>query len=159
MKSVQTSKNDIDGLSKEVVDAAGESVTRRKDSGVGGKESVQLFSPTVSRVVLYGSEAAVEDIADNIYQYMRNALVDSMFTAQLQPQIQAWYDKYTEFMKDGAIDTAERKTLDEMIAEIQKSRCGALWMRLTSFLFPTLDTGAHQPCGKKKPPRKRRERP
>ena len=58
-----------------------------------------------------------------------------MFTAQLQPQIQAWYDKYTEFMKDGAIDTAERKTLDEMIAEIQKA--GVDIVDAANKLFPT----------------------
>ena len=114
-------KNDIDELSKEVADAAGEISGAWKDSGEEVRKAFNSFS-------------------DSINQYMRNALVDSMFTAQLQPQIQAWYDKYTEFMKDGAIDTAERKTLDEMIAEIQKA--GVDIVDAANKLFPTLDTGA-----------------
>ena len=132
-------KNDIDGLSKEVVDAAGEISDAWKDSGEEVRKAFNSFSDSI-KSVLYDAEATAEDIADNIYQYMRNALVDSMFTAQLQPQIQAWYDKYTEFMKDGAIDTAERKTLDEMIAEIQKA--GVDIVDAANKLFPTLDTGA-----------------
>ena len=132
-------KNDIDGLSKEVADAAGEISDAWKDSGEEVRKAFNSFSDSI-KSVLYDAEATAEDIADNIYQYMRNALVDSMFTAQLQPQIQAWYDKYTEFMKDGAIDTAERKTLDEMIAEIQKA--GVDIVDAANKLFPTLDTGA-----------------
>lgn len=132
-------KNDIDGLSKEVTDAAGEISDAWKDSGEEVRKAFNSFSDSI-KSVLYDAEATAEDIADNIYQYMRNALVDSMFTAQLQPQIQAWYDKYTEFMKDGAIDTAERKTLDEMIAEIQKA--GVDIVDAANKLFPTLDTGA-----------------
>lgn len=132
-------KNDIDGLSKEVADAAGEISDAWKDSGEEVRKAFNSFSDSI-KSVLYDAEATAEDIADNIYQYMRNALVDSMFTAQLQPQIQAWYDKYTEFMKDGAIDTAERKTLDKMIAEIQKA--GVDIVDAANKLFPTLDTGA-----------------
>ena len=132
-------KNDIDGLSKEVADAAGEISDAWKDSGEEVRKAFNSFSDSI-KSVLYDAEATAEDIADNIYQYRRNALVDSMFTAQLQPQIQAWYDKYTEFMKDGAIDTAERKTLDEMIAEIQKA--GVDIVDAANKLFPTLDTGA-----------------
>ena len=132
-------KNDIDGLSKEVADAAGEISDAWKDSGEEVRKAFNSFSDSI-KSVLYDAEATAEDIADNIYQYMRNALVDSMFTAQLQPQIQAWYDKYIEFMKDGAIDTAERKTLDEMIAEIQKA--GVDIVDAANKLFPTLDTGA-----------------
>ena len=132
-------KNDIDGLSKEVADAAGEISSAWKDSGEEVRKAFNSFSDSI-KSVLYDAEATAEDIADNIYQYMRNALVDSMFTAQLQPQIQAWYDKYTEFMKDGAIDTAERKTLDEMIAEIQKA--GVDIVDAANKFFPTLDTGA-----------------
>lgn len=132
-------KNDIDGLSKEVADAAGEISDAWKDSGEEVRKAFNSFSDSI-KSVLYDAEATAEDIADNIYQYMRNALVDSMFTAQLQPQIQAWYGKYTEFMKDGAIDTAERKTLDEMIAEIQKA--GVDIVDAANKLFPTLDTGA-----------------
>lgn len=132
-------KNDIDELSKEVADAAGEISDAWKDSGEEVRKAFNSFSDSI-KSVLYDAEATAEDIADNIYQYMRNALVDSMFTAQLQPQIQAWYDKYTEFMKDGAIDTAERKTLDKMIAEIQKA--GVDIVDAANKLFPTLDTGA-----------------
>lgn len=132
-------KNDIDGLSKEVADAAGEISDAWKDSGEEVRKAFNSFSDSI-KSVLYDAEATAEDIADNIYQYMRNALVDSMFTAQLQPQIQAWYDKYSEFMKDGAIDTAERKTLDEMMAEIQKA--GVDIVDAANKLFPTLDTGA-----------------
>lgn len=132
-------KNDIDGLSKEVADAAGEISDAWKDSGEEVRKAFNSFSDSI-KSVLYDAEATAEDIADNIYQYMRNALVDSMFTAQLQPQIQAWYDKYNKFMKDGAIDTAERKTLDEMIAEIQKA--GVDIVDAANKLFPTLDTGA-----------------
>lgn len=129
-------KNDIDELSKEVADAAGEISGAWKDSGEEVRKAFNSFSDSI-KSVLYDAEATAEDIADNIYQYMRNALVDSMFTAQLQPQIQAWYDKYTEFMKDGAIDTAERKTLDEMIAEIQKA--GVDIVDAANKLFPTLE--------------------
>ena len=132
-------KNDIDELSKEVSDAAKEISDAWKDSGEEVKKAFESFSDSI-KSVLYGAEATAEDVANNIYQYMRNALVDSMFTAQLQPQIQAWYDKYTEFMKDGAIDIAERKTLDEMIAEIQKA--GVDIVDAANALFPTLDTGA-----------------
>ena len=88
-------KNDIDELSKEVADAAGEISDAWKDSGEEVRKAFNSFSDSI-KSVLYDAEATAEDIADNIYQYMRNALVDSMFTAQLQPQIQAWYDKYTE---------------------------------------------------------------
>ena len=105
-------KNDIDELSKEVADAAGEISDVWKDSGEEVRKAFDSFSDSI-RSVLYDVEATAEDVANNIYKFMRNALVDSMFSAQLQPQIQAWYDQYTEFMKDGAIDTAERKTLDE----------------------------------------------
>ena len=132
-------KTDIDELSKEVSDAAKEISDAWTDSGEEVKKAFESFSDSIKNV-LYDAEAAAEDVANNIYQYMRNALVDSMFTAQLQPQIQAWYDKYTEFMKDGAIDTAERKTLDEMIAEIQKA--GVDIVDAANALFPSLDTGA-----------------
>lgn len=132
-------KTDIDELSKEVSDAAKEISDAWTDSGEEVKKAFESFSDSVKNV-LYDAEATAEDVANNIYQYMRNALVDSMFTAQLQPQIQAWYDKYTEFMKDGAIDTAERKTLDEMIAEIQKA--GVDIVDAANALFPSLDTGA-----------------
>lgn len=132
-------KADIDEIGKEVADAAKEISDAWKDSGEEVKKAFESFSDSI-KSVLYGAEATAEDVANNIYQYMRNALVDSMFTAQLQPQIQAWYDKYTEFMKDGAIDTAERKTLDEMIAEIQKA--GVDIVDAANALFPTLDTGA-----------------
>lgn len=132
-------KADIDEIGKEVADAAKEISDAWKDSGEEVKKAFESFSDSI-KSVLYNAEATAEDVANNIYQYMRNALVDSMFTAQLQPQIQAWYDKYTEFMKDGAIDTAERKTLDEMIAEIQKA--GVDIVDAANALFPTLDTGA-----------------
>ncbi|TGY01564.1 tape measure protein [Bacteroides muris (ex Afrizal et al. 2022)] len=132
-------KNDIDELSKEVADAAGEISDVWKDSGEEVRKAFDSFSDSI-RSVLYDVEATAEDVANNIYKFMRNALVDSMFSAQLQPQIQAWYDQYTEFMKDGAIDTAERKTLDEMIAEIQKA--GVDIVDAANKLFPTLDTGA-----------------
>lgn len=132
-------KADIDEIGKEVADAAKEISDAWKDSGEEVKKAFESFSDSI-KSVLYGAEATAEDVANNIYQYMRNALVDSMFTAQLQPQIQAWYDKYTEFMKDGAIDTAERKTLDEMIAEIQKA--GVDIVDAANALFPSLDTGA-----------------
>ena len=132
-------KTDIDELSKEVSDAAKEISDAWTDSGEEVKKAFESFSDSIKNV-LYDAEATAEDVANNIYQYMRNALVDSMFTAQLQPQIQAWYDKYTEFMKDGAIDTAERKTLDEMIAEIQKA--GVDIVAAANALFPSLDTGA-----------------
>ena len=132
-------KNDIDELSKEVADAAGEISDVWKDSGEEVRKAFDSFSDSI-RSVLYDAEATAEDVANNIYKFMRNALVDSMFTAQLQPQIQAWYDKYNEFMKDGAIDTAERKTLDEMMAEIQKA--GVDIVDAANKLFPTLDTGA-----------------
>lgn len=132
-------KNDIDELSKEVADAAGEISDVWKDSGEEVRKAFDSFSDSI-RSVLYDAEATAEDVANNIYKFMRNALVDSMFTAQLQPQIQAWYDKYREFMKDGAIDTAERKTLDEMMAEIQKA--GVDIVDAANKLFPTLDTGA-----------------
>lgn len=132
-------KNDIDELSKEVADAAKEISDAWTDSGEEVKKAFESFSDSIKNV-LYDAEATAEDVANNIYQYMRNALVDSMFTAQLKPQIQAWYDKYTEFMADGAIDTAERKTLDEMIAEIQKA--GIDIVDAANALFPTLDTGA-----------------
>lgn len=138
-------------MSKEVVDAAGEISDAWKDSGEEVRKAFNSFSDSI-KSVLYDAEATAEDIADNIYQYMRNALVDSMFTAQLQPQIQAWYDKYTEFMKDGAIDTAERKTLDEMIAEIQKA--GVDIVDAANKLSPLL---IREPSTvRKKPPRKRR---
>ena len=132
-------KNDIDELGKEVADAAKEISDAWTDSGEDVKKAFESFSDSIKNV-LYDAEATAEDVANNIYQYMRNALVDSMFTAQLKPQIQAWYDKYTEFMADGAIDTAERKTLDEMIAEIQKA--GVDIVDAANALFPSLDTGA-----------------
>lgn len=132
-------KADIDELGKEVADAAKEISDAWTDSGEEVKKAFESFSDSIKNV-LYDAEATAEDVANNIYQYMRNALVDSMFTAQLKPQIQAWYDKYTEFMADGAIDTAERKTLDEMIAEIQKA--GVDIVDAANALFPSLDTGA-----------------
>lgn len=132
-------KTDIDELSKEVSDAAKEISDAWTDSGEDVKKAFESFSDSIKNV-LYDAEATAEDVANNIYQYMRNALVDSMFTAQLKPQIQAWYDKYTEFIADGAIDTAERKTLDEMIAEIQKA--GVDIVDAANALFPSLDTGA-----------------
>ena len=132
-------RNDIDELGKEVADAAKEISDAWTDSGEDVKKAFESFSDSIKNV-LYDAEATAEDVANNIYQYMRNALVDSMFTAQLKPQIQAWYDKYTEFMADGAIDTAERKTLDEMIAEIQKA--GVDIVDAANALFPSLDTGA-----------------
>lgn len=132
-------KNDIDELGKEVADAAKEISDAWTDSGEDVRKAFESFSDSIKNV-LYDAEATAEDVANNIYQYMRNALVDSMFTAQLKPQIQAWYDKYTEFMADGAIDTAERKTLDEMIAEIQKA--GVDIVDAANALFPSLDTGA-----------------
>lgn len=132
-------KNDIDELSKEVADAAGEISDAWKDSGEEVKKAFDSFSDSI-KSVLYDAEATAEDVANNIYKFMRNALVDSMFAAQLQPQIQAWYDQYTKFMEDGAIDTAERKTLDEMIAEIQKA--GVDIVDAANGLFPSLDTGA-----------------
>lgn len=132
-------KNDIDELSKEVADAAGEISDAWKDSGEEVKKAFDSFSDSI-KSVLYDAEATAEDVANNIYKFMRNALVDSMFAAQLQPQIQAWYDQYTKFMEDGAIDTAERKTLDEMIAEIQKA--GMEIVDAANGLFPSLDTGA-----------------
>lgn len=132
-------KNDIDELGKEVADAAKEISDAWTDSGEEVKKAFESFSDSIKNV-LYDAEATAEDVANNIYQYMRNALVDSMFTAQLKPQIQTWYDKYTEFMADGAIDTAERKTLDEMIAEIQKA--GVDIVDAANALFPSLDTGA-----------------
>lgn len=132
-------RNDIDELGKEVADAAKEISDAWTDSGEDVKKAFESFSDSIKNV-LYDAEATAEDVANNIYQYMRNALVDSMFTAQLKPQIQAWYDKYTEFIADGAIDTAERKTLDEMIAEIQKA--GVDIVDAANALFPSLDTGA-----------------
>lgn len=132
-------KNDIDELGKEVADAAKEISDAWTDSGEEVKKAFDSFSDSI-KSVLYDAEATAEDVANSIYQYMRNALVDSMFASQLQPQIKAWYDKYTEFMEDGAIDTVERKTLDEMIAEIQKA--GVNIVDAANKLFPTLDTGA-----------------
>ena len=132
-------KNDIDELGKEVADAAKEISDAWTDSGEEVKKAFDSFSDSI-KSVLYDAEATAEDVANSIYQYMRNALVDSMFASQLQPQIKAWYDKYTEFMEDGAIDTVERKTLDEMIAEIQKA--GVDIVDAANKLFPTLDTGA-----------------
>ena len=132
-------KNDIDELGKEVADAAKEISDAWTDSGEEVKKAFDSFSDSI-KSVLYDAEATAEDVANSIYQYMRNALVDSMFASQLQPQIKAWYEKYTEFMEDGVIDMVERKTLDEMIAEIQKA--GVDIVDAANKLFPTLDTGA-----------------
>ena len=132
-------KDDINDLSNEVTDAAKEISDAWTEAGESVYDTFESFSDSI-KSVLQNAETTAEDVAKNIYQFMRNALVNSMFAEQVQPQIKAWYDKYAEYMKDGAIDTTERKTLDEMIAEIQKA--GMEIVDAANGLFPSLDTGA-----------------
>lgn len=134
-------KNDIDELSKEAADAAKEISDAWKDTGEEVAKAFDSFSDSI-KSVLYNAEATAEDVANNIYEYMRKALVDSMFVEQVQPQIKAWYDKYTEFMADGAIDSVERGVLDEMLKEIQDA--GIEIVDAANKLFPSLDTGAQK---------------
>ena len=134
-------KNDIDELSKEAADAAKEISDAWKDTGEEVTKAFDSFSDSI-KSVLYNAEATAEDVANNIYEYMRKALVDSMFVEQVQPQIKAWYDKYTEFMADGAIDSVERGVLDEMLKEIQDA--GIEIVDAANKLFPSLDTGAQK---------------
>lgn len=134
-------KNDIDELSKEAADAAKEISDAWKDTGEEVAKAFDSFSDSI-KSVLYNAEATAEDVANNIYEYMRKALVDSMFVEQVQPQIKAWYDKYTEFMADGAIDSVERGVLDEMLKEIQDA--GVEIVDAANKLFPSLDTGAQK---------------
>lgn len=134
-------KNDINNLSKEASDAAKEVGNAWVDAGEDVEKSIKSFSDSI-KSVLYNAEATAEDVANNIYRFMRNALVDSMFAQQLQPQIEEWYKQYTEFMADGSISTMERGTLDEMLKEIQ--RAGVEITDAANRLFPTLDTGAQK---------------
>ena len=122
-------------------DAAKEISDAWKDTGEEVAKAFDSFSDSI-KSVLYNAEATAEDVANNIYEYMRKALVDSMFVEQVQPQIKAWYDKYTEFMADGAIDSVERGVLDEMLKEIQDA--GIEIVDAANKLFPSLDTGAQK---------------
>ena len=56
-------------------------------------------------------EATAEDVTDNIFEYIRQQMVDKMFTDSFQPQIEELYKKVQEAMSDGDITGAEKDAL------------------------------------------------
>ena len=56
-------------------------------------------------------EATAEDVTDNIFEYIRQQMVDKMFTDSFQPQIEEFYKKVQEAMSDGDITGAEKDAL------------------------------------------------
>ena len=56
-------------------------------------------------------EATAEDITDNIFEYIRQQMVEKMFADTFQPQIEEFYKRVQKAMSDGDITDAERNTL------------------------------------------------
>ena len=70
-------------------------------------EDLQSFVDSV-KSAMSSVEATAEDVTDNIFEYIRQQMVDKMFTDSFQPQIEEFYKKVQEAMSDGDITGAEK---------------------------------------------------
>lgn len=70
-------------------------------------EDLQSFVDSV-KSAMSSVEATAEDVTDNIFEYIRQQMVDKMFTDSFQPQIEELYKKVQEAMSDGDITGTER---------------------------------------------------
>ena len=73
-------------------------------------EDLQSFVDSV-KSAMSSVEATAEDVTDNIFEYIRQQMVDKMFTDSFQPQIKELYKKVQEAMSDGDITGAEKDAL------------------------------------------------
>ena len=73
-------------------------------------EDLQSFVDSV-KSAMSSVEATAEDVTDNIFEYIRQQMVDKMFTDSFQPQIEELYKKVQEAMSDGDITGAEKDAL------------------------------------------------
>lgn len=63
---------------------------------------------------LYDVEKGAKDIADDIGDYMRKALIKSMYVKQYEPLMRKWYEKWANFMEDGGLSDSERSELEAL---------------------------------------------
>jgi len=63
---------------------------------------------------LYDVEKGAEDIADDIAEYMRKALIKAMYVKQYEPMIRELYELWAKAMEDGVIDEEEQIALDNL---------------------------------------------
>lgn len=73
-------------------------------------EDLQSFVDNV-KSAMSSIEATAEDITDNIFEYIRQQMVEKMFADTFQPQIEEFYKRVQKAMSDGDITDAERNTL------------------------------------------------
>lgn len=73
-------------------------------------EDLQSFVDSV-KSAMSSVEATAEDVTDNIFEYIRQQMVDKMFTDSFQPQIEELYKKVQEAMSDGDITGTEKDAL------------------------------------------------
>lgn len=134
-------KQNIQDISNEVVKASKEMSEGWVEAGEEVNEAFKSFSESI-RSVLYNAESTAEDVAKNIYEYMRKAFIDASFASQLEPLVQEWFDLYEGFNADNLISDTERAELDKLIADISKA--GESLNDAANKLFPSLDTGAQK---------------
>lgn len=95
--------------------AANESAEDLKDTlneSLTGISFDSLFSNFLES--LYDMESNVEDISDDMADYLRKSLIKAFAVENYKGKMQEWYTKWAEAMKDGEISTEEQKSLDDL---------------------------------------------
>lgn len=132
---------EIQSISDEVAGAAKDITDNWIDAGEEVNQAFKSFSDSI-KSVLYDAEATAEDVAKNIYKFMRNAFIDASFASQIEPLTKEWFDLYESFNVDKVISSDERAQLDKLLGDISKA--GEELNAAANKLFPTLDTGAQK---------------
>lgn len=64
--------------------------------------------------MLYDMDADSKDYAKSFADYMRKAMIKNMFDKTYKAKLQEWYDLWSKYMDDGAIDQTEQNALDSL---------------------------------------------
>ncbi|MDE7081650.1 MAG: tape measure protein [Muribaculaceae bacterium] len=73
------------------------------------------------RSMLADMDSSVEDFTDNFENMMRNAVINSLMNDYVNQRLTDWYQKFSEFTKDGKLNTKEVEELRSDYKDITDS--------------------------------------
>lgn len=108
----------LDGDVKDYLNAIIESGEKIEEMNEAWKESLTnvSFDSVYEDFLdtLYDMDADSQDFANSFADYMRKAMIKSMFDKNYKAKLEEWYDLWAKYMDDGVIDDDEQRELDNL---------------------------------------------
>lgn len=108
----------LDGDVKDYLNAIIESGEKIEEMNEAWKESLTnvSFDSVYEDFLdtLYDMDADSQDFAKSFADYMRKAMIKSMFDKNYKAKLEEWYDLWAKYMDDGVIDDDEQRELDNL---------------------------------------------